>query len=177
MLENVPLEFDYGSLEGFFQALCEVYKQNIASKSMIRYLRTKEEIRDQFINSILLILSGGREIVRMLTPYGTIPNIENESEITIESEKKYDAKEGEGSPTTDNLTQTKRNFEKDIRADIDKDIDENEDEDIDEYELEDDTPVIIKEYAVANLEKHEPISPIGFFKRIYTDFWGGSKSY
>jgi hypothetical protein len=103
----------------------------------------------------------------MLTPYSTIPNIENESDITIESGKQYDEKEGEGVLMTDNLTQTKHSFEKDFR----EEIDEDEDEDINEYKVKDNTPVIIKEYADVNLERHEPISPFVLFKRICTDFW------
>jgi hypothetical protein len=183
MLENAPLEFDYDSLDGFFRSLYEVYKQKIGSKSKLKYLRTKEDMRDQFINSILLILSGEREIDRMLTPYGVIPNIEDESGITIKNEKKYDVKEEEGGRARDNLTQIKNsltqikhNFEKGDHEDIDEDEDEDEDEIIDEVEVEDDAPVFIKKYADDNIERQEPINPFGIFKRIYTDFWGRSKN-
>jgi hypothetical protein len=126
------------------------------------------------MNAILLILSGEREIDRMLTPFGLIPNIENienKSEITIESEKKYDAKEGEGVPLSDNLEKIKYKFENNDR----EDTDEDEDEVIDEDEVEDSTPSIMKEYVDENIKKQEPIKPLGFYKRIYTDFWGGSK--
>jgi hypothetical protein len=65
---------------------------------------------------------------------------------------------------SDYLEKIKYNFEKSDR--------EDEDEVIDEDEVEDSTSGIMKEYADENIEKQEPIKPLGFFKRIYTDFLG-----
>jgi predicted metal-dependent hydrolase len=58
-LDNAPLEFDYNSLEKLFQILIDLYKQNV-EHGIGKYIRNKEDIRNNFINSILLILNGGK---------------------------------------------------------------------------------------------------------------------
>jgi hypothetical protein len=93
-LDNAPLEFDNDSLNNFFQILCEVYKQNVKHK-VGKYIKNKEDIPNHFINSILFILNGGKEVDRILTPYGIIPNLEDENNISVESEINYYVKKDE----------------------------------------------------------------------------------
>ena len=92
-LDSAPLEFDINSLDNFFQMLYEIYKQNVG-REVGKYIKDKEGIRNNFVNSILQILDGGK-VDRMLTPYGIIPNLEDENDINVESEINYYAKKDE----------------------------------------------------------------------------------
>ena len=121
-LDNAPLEFDYNSLEKFFEILVDVYKENVEHK-IGKYVKDKEGIRNHFINCILQILDGGK-VYRMLTPYGVLPNVEDENESSIESE--------EGGLEDNNLVLIKQNIENGDMEEIDED-ENNKKKDISEY--------------------------------------------
>ena len=152
-LDNALLEFDLESLANFFQRLYEVYKQHVGH-TVGEYLRNKEDIRDYFTNSILFILNGGKEVARILTPYGVIPNIEEENNISAESERKYNVKKEEGGLGDINLELNKQNIE-------------NEDSD-EIYDTEDDTEQNVQHV----LEKEtQPVKFSDNFKKRWYPEW------
>ena len=172
-LDNAPLEFDYNSLNNFFQMLCEVYKQNVKHK-IGKYIKNKEDIRNHFINSILHILDGGK-VYRILTPYGVIPNLEDVNDISVESEINYYAKKDEkGGLRNINLAQIKQNIENGDNEDIYEDENDKE-KDVSKYttvyDIEND-----KENEKQNTNHHieQEVQPVNFydnFKKKWYPEW------
>ena len=167
-LDSAPLEFDYNSLNNFFQMLCEVYKQNVKHK-IGKYIKNKEDIRNHFINSILFILNGGKEIDRIITPYGIIPNLEDENDIGEENEVKYNVRKDEEEGLVDNnLTPIKQNIENDDS----EETDEDDSEYTLVYDVEDDTEDDERQDTKRVIEQEtQPINLYEYFKKKLYKIW------